>query len=272
MSRVRFPWPLAIFPGIEVGLFAAACMTISTSPLLGAGLLALAGVALSFAIHIFFHECLHYSDRYPLGRWFTWPASTLIGLPFDGYRVHHRNHHRHGNADGDFSSTWRHTAIGRTPCPVLPYVLGWPRQNLAASRAIRSGEHMDQAVIHRIPAQRRILLLCFAVLTLISFTCGVMYLVLIYLGWAGAALHNYGQHPPVADGDTTTCARPLYNRLLFNNGLHWEHHAHPGRPWHALQVDARSPRIALPHPLHPLAAFSRSARKRREGHSHEAST
>jgi len=35
--------------------------------------------------------------------------------------------------------------------------------------------------------------------------------------------------------------------LLFNNGLHWEHHAHPERSWHELTPDDESPRISMPH-------------------------
>jgi hypothetical protein len=49
-------------------------------------------------------------------------------------------------------------------------------------------------------------------------------------GLALCALHGYYEH---ARGTTSHYGR-LYNFLLFNDGYHVEHHAHPGLPWNRL--------------------------------------
>jgi fatty acid desaturase len=257
----RFPWPLASLPQLEIGCFVAACVALEEHPFMALALLLVAALALSLAVHVFFHECIHFSTGRPLPRAFTWLASTAMGLPFDGYRIHHYNHHRHDNGAADFSSTWRFDGSAREPRAAWSYALSWPRQSIAAGMYVRkharepSESNWTAEIATRMPAQRWVLLIVLAALALASWPYAIMYVALVYLGWTAVALHNYGQHPPCspAGGDATTWDQPLYNRLVFNNGLHWEHHARPDLAWNELTADGRSPRIRLPHLLQPLA-------------------
>ncbi len=251
----RFPWPPAVLPLIEVVCLGAACSLLATHPIIATGLALMAAVALNFTVHVFFHECIHYSSEHRLPRVFNWVGSVILGMPLDGYRVHHCNHHQHDNGAEDFSTTWKHAADGsRTPWHRLAYVFGWPRQSLAAGRFLRQGvsQARDAEFAGRIPAQRNAILIGLVALALGSWTFALLYLAVIYLGWALVALQNYGQHMPSMGGEATTFTHPLYNRLLFNNGLHWEHHALPDRSWRELRLDARSPRIQVPHLLQPF--------------------
>lgn len=49
-------------------------------------------------------------------------------------------------------------------------------------------------------------------------------------GLALCALHGHYEHA----GGVTSHYGSIYNLLLFNDGYHAEHHAHPGVPWHRL--------------------------------------
>ena len=85
----------------------------------------------------------------------------------------------------------------------------------------------------------------------------LLYVVLFYVGWCLGSLHNFGQHLPT-NYDTplraTTYSAAWYNRLFFNNGLHFEHHRRPGVPIVKLQPDSEGEPVSVPH---LLAAFTR---------------
>ena len=244
----RFPWELGIFPLLEMGFFAASVVAVESSVAWAAAFMVMGAVSLSFSIHIFFHECVHSRARYPA--WFNWAATSLMGLPFDGYRIHHYNHHAFENGPRDFSSTWRYAVARRHPYSAFAYALGWPRQLAAGVNCkLPFGDTPTAAdkIKQRIPAQK----IALVVTLLAALACGwqslMLYIGMIYLGWVFTSLHNYGQHLPVAATGVTTYASPLYNALFFNNGLHWEHHASPGLPWQGLAVNERSHRIGYPH-------------------------
>ena len=245
----RFPWALAIFPLLELGFFAASLYVLPHAIWAALGLLLLASLSLSFSIHIFFHECVHHRSQYPA--LFNWVASAVMGLPFDGYRIHHYNHHEFENAAPDFSCTWRDSAQ-RRPFSLLTYVLGWPRQLVRGMRRpIPFGPSAERAnqIKQNIPGQKRALLLTLFAAALAGWQVLLGYVLLVYLGWAFTALHNFGQHPPVVGVSSSSYDAPLYNKLFFNNGLHWEHHHYPALAWHELVPDQNSPRIAWPHPV-----------------------
>lgn len=248
-----FPWALSIFPLLELGCFVAGAALLERSPALSVALLLLASLNLSFGIHIFFHECVHRSSHY--SALFKSAASIMIGLPFDGYRVHHYNHHAFENGPRDFSSTWIYRGDQKIAHSVWSYTFGWPRQLVASVKSrIPFGATPERAdrIKKRIPSQKSALLLAMLAMLLIDWKILLLYLALIYLGWAFTSLHNYGQHPPIEGAGVSTYAGKRYNALFFNNGLHWEHHARPAVPWNALTPDAGSPRIRSAHILNPL--------------------
>jgi len=252
-NKKHFPWPLAIFPMIECLLFVCACFFIDTKPLVSIILVFLAAFVLSFSVHIFFHECIHYSTDKPLNIFFQWMASLLIGLPFDGYRVHHYNHHQYDNHEGDFSSTFQFIQNEQKPYRLWSYILGWPRQLVRCGIYLRNIQDDKcewlQSIKARMPAQRSFILIGVTFLALLSWKYAIMYISLVYIGWAFISLQNYGQHHPSLNGEASTLSSTIYNKLFFNNGLHWEHHAQPNLPWNELSPHELSPKIHKPHIL-----------------------
>ena len=92
-------------------------------------------------------------------------------------------------------------------------------------------------------------------LTWLSPAAVLLYVSLIYLGWALISLHNFGQHLPRDYGTlyrTTSFQAPWYNRAFFNNGLHFEHHRRPAVPIADLQADEAAEQLTVPHLLAPF--------------------
>src|SRR5438876_105138 len=93
---------LALFPVVEVGLLALACLFVGSRPGWSAGFLVAGSVVHTVTIHVSVHEAIHYTDRRPLWRLFDFLLTAVGGVPFDAYRLHHHNHHRFANGLGDF--------------------------------------------------------------------------------------------------------------------------------------------------------------------------
>ncbi len=242
-----------IFPFLELIFFVGSALMLNYSIIISAFLLLISGVWLSFSVHIFFHECVHRNERY--SSLFNWVATILMGLPFDGYRIHHFNHHRYENGSCDFSTTWKWQGSNKIPRPLLSYALGWPRQLIAGMGCENpfGGSRSDaERIKQRIPAQKKALLFSIIVLAVLSWKILLLYLALIYLGWALSSVHNYGQHPPIEGNLITTFTNELYNKIFFNNGLHWEHHHAPSLRWNELLPEANSYRIQHSHLISPL--------------------
>jgi len=246
------PWKLAIYPLMELLFFLAA--NLASNPLLSFSFIVIAGIMLSFSIHIFFHECVHVCEEYPL------PVNIVhtifLGLPFDGYRVHHYNHHTYANDLDDFSTTWHLKNGVKTAFNPCRYTFGWLRQ---LSRAINEPKPFKQSlgdvfkIKARIEPQKIALFLFCILLAFISLKTFILYFALVYFGWAFSALHNYGQHLPIQDEVICTYPNGFYNKLTFNNGLHWEHHDKPWLAWDKIKLETNSNRINLPHLLQPCS-------------------
>jgi fatty acid desaturase len=246
-----------LFPVLELGCFALAVGTAHSYPMLSFLAFLLACVALSFAVHVTFHECVHqgYSGGVPA----EFAISVLMGLPVDGYRFHHFNHHEHANALHDYSTTWASGDAGPVPQKCWTYAITWPRQLLRAHTGAQAATAAGTASpdwVRRVRRQKLFLLAFHTSLALLSPALYLAYFALIYWGWVLIAVHNHGQHPPVAYGTErpTSYPSPLYNWLFCNNGLHFEHHHLPARPFDALVDAVEAPRVALPHLLAPLSA------------------
>lgn len=251
--RSSFPWELSIFPLLELVFFIGSVVMLKWSLLLAILLLLLASLSLSFGIHIFFHECVHRRPQYAC--LFNCVASVLMGLPFDGYRIHHYNHHAFENGAQDFSTTWKTHTESKVAYSLCTYTLGWPRQLINSVKCKTPfGSSPDGAnqIKTRIPAQKIALLLTFTATLLIGWKVLLLYVTLIYVGWALTSLHNFGQHPPIENADIPSYLNVLYNRVFFNNGLHWEHHAFPELHWHELVPNNLSPKINHAHIISPL--------------------
>jgi fatty acid desaturase len=249
-----------IFPVLQAAALAGAWAFGDSHPGLGLGLLGLASVLLCLSVHVSLHEAVHQTAlaRSPLAGPFF---SLVIGLPFQGYRWHHLNHHRWNNTLPDYSTTWRPGPGGPRPWPLWRYVLGWPRQLVRSGLAMRAA-YAAGAIpvrVHRATrGEQATLLLALVALLAFAPLAAAGYLLVVYVGWALIALQNYGQHPPREYGRDlpTSYYSALYNRLLFQNGLHAEHHERPHVPWHALVADPQAP-IHAPHLLHPLLGADR---------------
>jgi len=250
---------MLVFPLLQLGALVLACVAIPDHPWLAAGLVALAALALNFSVHVCFHEWIH---RGSAGELESLAFTLILGSPFDGYRLHHNNHHAHENGPLDYSSTWKFASGTRTPRSVVGYALGWPAQLVRAARDLASEQpsiEVDPAVRARARRQKRVLATALLVLAVWSWQRLLVYLATVYLGWAVVAVQNFGQHPPI-DGEPITSFRSrLYNLVFFNNGLHYEHHAQPGKTWDQLQpragaLVAEVPHLAVPFSLPPQEA------------------
>jgi fatty acid desaturase len=253
-SRAANPVAM-IFPVLQVATFVASCAIVPTGAWIGGGLFFLAALLLCLSVHVSIHEAVHHPRlaRFPL----SGPIFTLVmGLPFQGYRWHHFNHHRWNNALEDYSTTWRPTVDGPRPWPLWRYLAGWPRQLVRSGLAMRAAYATGQvpAAMHRATRiEQATLLLFVAGLAWLAPRLALQYVALVYLGWALIALQNFGQHPPrVYGADTpTSYYSRLYNRLLFRNGFHAEHHEEPNIPWHEIEPAPAAP-IRAPHLLQPF--------------------
>jgi fatty acid desaturase len=246
---------LNVFPLLQMTLFALACYLVDIHLALAIGALALSALALNFSIHICLHEYLHYSDCHPLRAWANVLYTAVAGLPFDGYRMHHHNHHRFDNGPLDYSCTHRETPRGRQPFGMWRYALGWPGQLKRARVDLASNpprSRVEELARGRIAYEKWVVVLTILGLAVASWKYALLYVGMVYAGWVFISMHNYGQHPPELPGSTTSFSNGLYNRLFFNNGLHFEHHAEPGKPWHDLEPDARATQITGAHLVAPL--------------------
>jgi len=261
-SGGRLPWPA---PGHAPGV----AWTI-IHPVLALLALALAwswlpwlvvpaACALSWSVHILFHAGVHR----PAGGWrgalAGLAATPVMGMPFDGYRLHHRNHHRHDNGPDDVSRTWTPTPAGPRPRHPLAYAFGWPVDLWRSRRWIRAevaAGAVEPWVRRRIAMQQALLVVLVGGLAWWDPRAAALYLAYVYLGWAAIALHSYGQHPP-ADGAVRSLHGRWYNRLTANNGLHAEHHTDPSLPIPALAPDPGARRTRWPHPLAALVEWRR---------------
>ena len=246
-----FPWKLSIFPFLELVFFVFA--NLASSYLISFFLIIIASLFLSFSIHVFFHECVHSRDNFPFA--INIINTLLLGLPFDGYRIHHFNHHTYANGSKDFSSTWMMKKGNKTAYSPMQYMFGWLHQ---LSLATYETDPFDKTlgdvdkIKPRTHVQKLAIILFIIVLLLIGIKSLVLYFIMVYFGWAFSALHNYGQHPPIKDEPVCTYANTFYNFLFFNNGLHWEHHNKPWVSWDQIEIDENSYRIDLAHIISPF--------------------
>ena len=233
---------LLIFPFAELVLFSFAVLSLHGHPVVTIAWLCSAGLALCLSVHICFHEMVHATGpEDSFTRLLSAYAATLMqGMPFDGYRCHHYNHHRHSNNLEDYSSTWEASPAGPQAQTWWRYALLWPRQILKARADMRAQGlegRLPRWIQRRIRREKWALILTMTGLGIVSWKALLLYVGVIYCGWALVALYNYRQHPPSDPREAILSYRgAFYNFIFCNNGLHREHHAQPDIPWHALKA------------------------------------
>jgi len=254
--------PLYLLPAAQVASFAGAVVLYPEAPAIAIGLLLIAALALCLSLHMSYHEVAHRSSGWPAWRRILTGLllTPLLGMSFHGYRVSHWNHHRYNNGLRDFTTTWTMRDGNPRPKNLLWYCLSWPRVFFETSRQLKTALAEGDAHLRVVlwsTAETLLQVAWLVALASYSVSALVLYVSLIYWGWVLVSLHNYGQHLP-RDYDnwyrTTSFTGKWYNRLLFNNGLHYEHHAAPSVPIAELQPDEAADRVRVPHLLAPLAA------------------
>lgn len=247
---------LFVYPAIELAGFMAALWSGHAGAPLWLTLALLGGTALafSFALHISFHEWMHQGRSGGLPGEFM--ISALMGMPAEGYRWHHQNHHQHENALEDFSTTWRAGAQGPEPQGWLSYAVGWPRQLARSAASLRARDvagTLPDGVKVRLRRQKRFLQVLFFAMLVVSWKVALAWFATLYAGWVLVSVHNYGQHPPVDYGSrvSTSYRGALYNAITCANGLHHEHHRDPALPWEQLTPADGAPLVTRPHLLLP---------------------
>jgi fatty acid desaturase len=253
---------LYLLPIAELLLFVAAVLMFPTSVFLGALLLFLAALALCLSLHLSYHEVAHRSGRWPIWRRVLTGLSLtpLMGVSFHGYRISHWNHHRTNNGLDDITTTWVDAEGGPRPRNVAAYCLSWPKVFFTGpiqfKTALADGDASARVVLWS--ALESVLQLTWVILLgLLTPVTLLLYVALIYIGWALISLQNYGQHLPVNYRSalrTTSFHNTLYNRFLHNNGLHQEHHQIPAKPIRELEADISAQQVTVPHLLAPFAA------------------
>ena len=169
-----------------------------------------------------------------LGVW--WNAQTI------SHRFIHRPFFRHALANHLFAAA-------------LSVALGFP-QSLWRDRhlAHHAGADRRPALSREMLLQAMLVLLFWAMIAGRSPSFFLATYVPGYLaGLTLCALHGHYEHA----GGVTSHYGSLYNMLLFNDGYHVEHHAHPGVPWRRLpEYRAGSARVSRwPAPLRWIERF-----------------
>jgi fatty acid desaturase len=222
---------LLVFPAVEVSAIMLAWISWSRSLVRFAACILLGAVALSYSLHIVFHEVVHrrYFRRQPFRVISELLISLLLGTPFSEYYQSHWRHHRYTNLIQDSTSTWRMTSSGVHPRGFWSYSLGWMGISSRAIKALvrekRTGE-LSNDIVRKIYCQGALLLVLHCSLLLLAPALWLAYVLTIYFGYVGIAAINYLQHPPrvYGSGYTTSFHSHFYNAVFYNNGLHFEHH------------------------------------------------
>jgi len=223
---------LLAYPAAEVAFILLAWSLLARSLWASAACVLLAATAQSYSLHIVFHEVVHRRYfRRALPVLLSESAVTiLLGSPFNEYRQSHWRHHRYTNLLEDSTSTWAPTPDGPSPRRLWSYSLGWPAitpRSMAGLAQERRAGRLSNGIIARMLYETFLLLVLHVALIYYAPALWVIYVATIYLGYVGIAAINYMQHPPVeyGTGYTTSIYSPRYNRIFYNNGLHFEHHA-----------------------------------------------
>ena len=232
-----------------------------TLPMTGRVTLMVAGFLLLFWNYAVLHNHMHQPIARP--RALRWLVSRTLGVAcgfaYRGYHIHHFNHHRHNDGEGDWGR--RRSGEGALTYLVRSTLTPWfwPYGLLANVWKV-AGQRKGQ---------RAELVLDFVLLqgSLVALALWRPWLALSYFGMMLAGqmsihLLNLAAHHETdatrRDSLAVTSTSRLYNLLCFNAGYHQAHHLRPQLPWR--ELPALTERLAseglirptLQTPLSPL--------------------
>ncbi|HET9449952.1 MAG TPA: fatty acid desaturase, partial [Aggregicoccus sp.] len=198
--------------------------------------LLLGGVAVQFWNYAALHNHMHVplARARPLRLLLHRTLGLACGFAYRGYHLHHFNHHRYDNGEGDWGRP--HAGEGAlhycARWALTPWL--WPWATLAKVWRSARGWRL-----------RAELLLDFAVvdgfvvaLLLWRPLLGAGYLAGLVLTQGCIHYLNLAAHHGTDAQERTRLANTslsaFYNRFFFNAGLHQAHHLRPQAPWRAL--------------------------------------
>lgn len=244
---------LHIFPLLELGLLVGAFVLWDKSYLLSAVCVLGAALFLNFTLHITVHHFVHFKTKIKwLNELLPFIYSVLLALPYDFYRLQHYNHHRYNNLKGDVTSTWEEKNGTLTPKPFFRYAFLWFLVKPSPHFMTEAAQYGDLEKNGKLKMRLQFgaILGIYAALLYFNPFFALYYAALFYFGWTFIAITNYGQHLPVNYGQEVghTFKEKRYNKIFFNNGLHYEHHTNPGLDYPELEFGQKAT-IRLPHIL-----------------------
>jgi fatty acid desaturase len=243
-SDARGAWAFAVNWALVAGAFAAAIRWPHPLVLLAA-VLVLGGRQLGLGILV--HDCAH-GALFRTSRWNEragrWLAGAAVNVPFDGYRAHHLEHHRHAGTPRD---------------PDLGFVRVYPVSSATLRRKLlrdvtgRTGARDLAGQVRRFRWRgdwpwAAFHAGLFAVLAASGgwWAYGLWWAAALFVYPAVMRLRQVGEHGVVPDrGDpdprrntSTTLAGPLERLLVAPNhvGFHLEHHLAAGVPPYQLRA------------------------------------
>lgn len=244
---------LHIFPLLQ-GLFFIGAISIYKANFIWALVLWFAAALfMNFSLHIVVHHYVHFRFKLKwLDRLFELFYTLIIAMPFNFYRMQHFNHHRYNNLIGDFTSTWEQEKEGVVASKYFNYSFLWfingtIKQNIHQAKSEGDLPRERQS---RMKMELVFLAIFYGMLFYLNPIFALAYIGLFYLGWCFIASTNFGQHLPLVYSQTVghSFYNKFYNWLFFNNGLHYEHHAHPSLDYPDLKAEYKS-EISWPHLL-----------------------
>jgi fatty acid desaturase len=244
---------LHIFPVIQLSLFVVGVFFFWEKPIISVICLLGSALFLNFSLHITIHHFVHFKFKNKIVNTILELCYSLtLALPFNFYRVQHFNHHRYNNLIGDSTSTWKQENDKVYPKNFFAYSFLWmfkPPNSKIFKEAMQKGD-MNMTHMLKMRIELLIIIFAYAFLLWLNPIAALAYLLVFYLGWSFIAITNYGQHLPIEYGDTLAYSydKRIYNRLFFNNGLHFEHHENPSLNYPKLKNHAKV-KLRLPHLL-----------------------
>jgi len=209
--------------GVNLAIFAAMALVFYFNPIV--------------VVHNFLH-CAFFTWA-PLNRAFAAINSANLGLPQVLYKHHHITHHRFNNdpiengTTKDPSSTYRFGKAGKQEHWVSYAALSLFRDGTehAVAETMRKGDGVQLAI--------ECLFIILALVLWLSLDWHwflFAYLPLFFVGWFLAHVENYFEHFHATDpknrfANSVSYYPRWYNRLMFNEGYHQEHHIEAGRHW-----------------------------------------
>ncbi|KFA91012.1 fatty acid desaturase family protein [Archangium violaceum] len=223
--------------GLWCTWLAALLVSWDTLPMTGRVTLMGAGFLLLFWNYAVLHNHMHQPIARP--RALRWLVSRTLGVAcgfaYRGYHIHHFNHHRYNDGEGDWGR--RRSGEGALRYLVRSTLTPWfwPHGLLANVWKV-AGQRKGQ---------RAELVLDFVLLqgSLVALALWRPWLALSYFGMMLAgqlSIHvlNLAAHHETdatrRDSLAVTSTSRLYNLLCFNAGYHQAHHLRPQLPWREL--------------------------------------